>query len=594
MKYLGVDYYPEQWGIEHLRDDLKSIQELGCNVIRIADFAWDIFEPEEGRYDFAFFDEVLKTVKEYGLHVIMCIPTATMPVWLYERYPEIMNEDETGYRQPFGARRGYCFNSEVYMEKARALTRELITHYKGNDVIVAWQMDNEIGHEGSDMCYCESCKKAFHSYLEEKYDGDIRDLNERWGTHFWSHTYSSFKQIPLPRKAFVAQNPTLRLEWERFRSLSSERFIQMEYETIKETDPNIPVIHDFSGGAFNKHQNPFAIAKHMDIVAYNNYPVWGGQSKAMEDYEIAFTLDFAHSFKHQNFWVTEAIMGAQGHDIIGKAPSPRQAIGWSRLAVEHGAESNIFFRYRGYNRGAEQYCFGIVDADNEKRRRYQETQQYFQLVKDAMPPLKKKEACILYDYDSAAAFRIQRQSDTMSYEGEALKLYKQFFDKGISVEFVQKDEDLSGYAYIVLPAMIIMDGEFKKKLKAAAKEGATVLMTFRTGWKDIDNNMEFGKRLPADLDDLCGAVLEEHEALLTDQYLRVEYKGIEGKAEVFEECMTLRGGEAIISYKNSPFGEYAAVVRNPYGKGVCYYLGTSLEEKLLSMLIDDIIEERKQ
>ena len=60
MKYLGVDYYPEQWGMELVDPDLENIVELGANLIRIGDFAWDRFEPEEGKYDFSFFDEVIK------------------------------------------------------------------------------------------------------------------------------------------------------------------------------------------------------------------------------------------------------------------------------------------------------------------------------------------------------------------------------------------------------------------------------------------------------------------------------------------------------------------------------------------------------
>ena len=65
MKYAGVDYYPEQWGMEHVDRDLDDIVELGADLIRIGDFAWDVFEPEDGRYDFSFFDEVIaKTESE--------------------------------------------------------------------------------------------------------------------------------------------------------------------------------------------------------------------------------------------------------------------------------------------------------------------------------------------------------------------------------------------------------------------------------------------------------------------------------------------------------------------------------------------------
>ena len=106
MRYFGVDWYPEQWGMDHVDEDLDMIKELGANLIRIGDFAWDRFEPEEGRYDFTFFDEVIERAKKRGLNIMMCVPTATMTSWMYREHPEIMNVSETGYVQPFGARRG--------------------------------------------------------------------------------------------------------------------------------------------------------------------------------------------------------------------------------------------------------------------------------------------------------------------------------------------------------------------------------------------------------------------------------------------------------------------------------------------------------
>lgn len=47
-----MDYYPEQWDIYMIDEDMDNIVELGCNVIRIAEFAWHIMEKTEGQYDF--------------------------------------------------------------------------------------------------------------------------------------------------------------------------------------------------------------------------------------------------------------------------------------------------------------------------------------------------------------------------------------------------------------------------------------------------------------------------------------------------------------------------------------------------------------
>lgn len=584
MKYLGVDYYPEQWGMELVDPDLDNIVELGANLIRIGDFAWDRFEPEEGRYDFAFFDEVIRKAKLHGLKILMCVPTATMPAWLYEKYPEIMNEDEYGYRQPFGARRGYCVNSDLYREKAVSLAGAMAEHYKNEEAIVAWQVDNEIGHEGSDICWCETCHKKFQQFLKSRYT-DIHELNQRWGTSFWTHTYSSFEQIPLPKPSFTAQNPSLRLEWERFRNQSICGYIADLVKAVKSVDPRLIVTHDFEGGTINKHFNPFDTAKPLDFVSYNNYPVWGGQPAPMSDSDLAFTVDFARGFKQEKIWITEAIMGAQGHNDIGYAPKPDEAKKWALASLDHGVESLIFFRYRGFTKGAEQFCFGILDADNEKRRKYYETQSFFTEVRDREIGYPKADVCLVYDYDSKSSMAIQRQSDTFSYEKECEKLYGQLYQRGMNCDIIDSKADFSGYSVVILPYMIVMRDEFRERIKAFVRNGGKVVMTPRTAWKDADNNLVFGKRLPVDLTDLTGCMIEEHESLLVGQSSPCD----KGTGYVFEEMLKPTTAEVIAAWKDNPFGNYAAVTVNRFGKGECYYLGSSFDEVLLTKIFDRIL-----
>ena len=590
MRYLGVDYYPEQWGMEHVDEDLKDIKELGANLIRISDFCWDRFEPKDGEYDFSFFDEVIDKAKAHDLKVMMCVPTATMPAWLYQAHPEVMNVDEKGYAQPYGARRGCCYGNEYYISKAVALAEKLADHYKDEEAIVAWQVDNELGHEGSDVCYCDSCQKRFTSYLEEKYR-DIDVLNERWGTCFWSQTYSDFKQIPLPRPAFTPHNPSLRLEYYRFRNKTAVDYIKALCDAVRRYDKKHPVTHDFEGGIINKAFSPFDVAKTLDFVSYNNYPVWGGQKAPLSEEELAFSVDFARGFKGEKFWVTESIMGQQGHNDIGYAPKPEEAKKWALSSLDQGVESLIFFRYRGYIKGAEQFCFGIVDADNVKRRKYYETRSFFEEAK-AKPVVEPKgDVCIVYDYDSKSSMAIQRQSDVFSYEKECVKFYSQFYKRRIVCDIVDSSKDLSSYKVAVLPYMIIMSDDFKKKLKDYVANGGIAILTARSAWKDTDNNLVFGKRLPVDLEDLCGCLIEEHESLLEGQKTVCRFGENIGFGSVFEESLKPTTAKELISYKDDPYGDYAAATVQEYGKGRCYYLGSSFDETILNLLFDDVLKE---
>ena len=107
---------------------------------------------------------------------------------------------------------------------AERIIRAQAEHYKSEPAIVAWQIDNEFGHEDSDICYCDQCRDAFRAYLRQKFGGDIRALNEAYGTTFWSQEYNDFDEIPLPARTITTHNPALRLDWERFRSESILKF----------------------------------------------------------------------------------------------------------------------------------------------------------------------------------------------------------------------------------------------------------------------------------------------------------------------------------------------------------------------------------
>jgi beta-galactosidase GanA len=47
--WFGVCYYPEHWSEEDRLKDADLMSEAGVNVVRMAEFAWDIMEPSSPR-----------------------------------------------------------------------------------------------------------------------------------------------------------------------------------------------------------------------------------------------------------------------------------------------------------------------------------------------------------------------------------------------------------------------------------------------------------------------------------------------------------------------------------------------------------------
>lgn len=598
MMLLGVDYYPEQWDVSMMDADLDTIKELGCNVIRIGEFCWHMMEKTEGNYDFSFFDTVIAKAKAKGLKVIMGTPTATIPAWLAKKHPDILSEFENGRKRTFGGRHVYCFNSPVMYQYSEKIIRAELEHFKNEDAIVAWQIDNELGHESSDVCYCGQCQNAFRDYLRKKFHDDIDALNETYGTTFWSQEYNDFDEIPTPMATITTHNPALRLDWERFRKKSITDFAAFQAKLIKEIQPNAVVMHDFSGGGLEKHCDFSEIAKHLDQVAYNNYPVWGGQKEPIPPHEIAFGLDYIRGLKQENFWITEAIMGAQGHDVTGFLPRPNQAKMWSCQGMARGCSSLMYFRYRGNTKGAEQFCYGILDSDNIKRRKFYEVQSFFadisQYEKQLATPVVSKVA-MAYDYDSLAAFRIQRQSILLDCVKEMQKLYKPFYDQNIMVDIIPQDASFDNYKILILPLMIIGKPELQARVKAFAQNGGIVILTYRSAVKNADNNLTLGKVLPVGYDDLTGIEVIETESLQDLNAFPLAGQGkMEGKSGyggIFRDMIVAKDADVLYRYADTFYQEFAAVTRKQYGKGTAYYLGCSVDETTLGELIASVLQE---
>jgi len=596
--WLGVDYYPEQWESPMLDKDLDTILELGCNVIRIAEFSWHLMEKQEGQYDFSYFDHVIAKAKEKGLKIILGTPTAAIPAWLAKKHPSILSSFEGNRKRAFGGRHVYCFNSPHMYHYSEKIVRALAEHYKEEESIVAWQVDNEIGHEGSDICYCKNCRKKFQGYLAEKFGGDIDRLNGVYGTTFWSQEYNAFDEIPIPTETITTHNPALRQDWERFRSQSIVDFIAFQARLIKEIIPQAVIMHDFPSGGLAKHVDYSKVAAVIDQTAYNNYPVWGGQKEPIAPHEIAFGLDFIRGLKGKNFWITEAIMGAQGHDVTGFLPRPNQAKMWSYQGMAHGCDSLLYFRYRGATKGAEQFCYGILDADNVKRRKFYEVQSFFKDIaaygKAFTAPIQN-EAAIVYDYDSLASFRIQRQSILLNVQTEMEKFYKTFYDVNVGVDIIPEDRDFSAYKMVIFPQLIITKPDMEERVKQYAENGGTVIFTYRCAVKDADNNIPFGKTIPVNYNELMGLRVVETESLQDLSAFPVigqgAFKKVSGYGGIFRDMIEPTDAEVLFRYGDPFYQEFAAVTRKKTGLGCTYYIGCGLDGKTLGKLMEQIRKE---
>ncbi|MBB6215252.1 beta-galactosidase [Anaerosolibacter carboniphilus] len=594
--YLGVDYYPEHWDIEMMDDDMGRMVEMGANIIRIGEFAWHLMEREEGKYDFSFFDHVIEKAKGYGLKVMFGTPTATFPAWLAKKHPSILSQDEYGRTRVFGGRRQYCYNSEVYREYTKKIVDRLVTHYKDEEAIVAWQIDNEFGHEGSDQCYCDQCRQSFQSFLKKKYQ-DIDRLNEIYGTIFWGQTYNDFAEIPMPQPTITTHNPTLQLDWARFRSYTINDYGKLQIDLVRSLKgSHQEITHNFYGGFFEKAYDQNTMSENLDFVSYDNYPVWGGLKEPIKPAHIAMTHDYIRGLKNKNYWIVEELMGAQGHNVIGYLPRPNQAKMWAYQAIAHGCENMLFFRWRGMTRGAEQFCLGIIDQDNEDGRKYREVQSFMNDISHYETIIKSEiraDIAVLYDFDNIWSWYHQQQSSAFCFTDELMRLYAPFYALNAHLDVISTRKDFSGYKVLLVPVMQIIDEGLGQRLEAFIQNGGTIVFSFRAGIKDRNNNIHFGEIFPCKIRQLAGIRVKEAESLQSDQIVEIIGEGIhEGKSgtcTVWRDLIVPEAAEVLYRYNDKFYNENACVTENQYGSGKVFYIGGGVNVEILGDMARSIV-----
>ncbi len=588
----GIDYYPEHWDQNLIEEDLLRFKSWGINTIRIGEFAWHLIEQEEGKFNFSYFDNIIAIAKKYKLNVMYGVPTATFPAWLNKKYDDILIKQERDIS--YGGRREYCYNSHSYKAAALKMTEKLVTHYRNEQAIISWQIDNEVGHESSDFCICKNCQRDYRVFLKEKY-GNIDKLNETWGTIFWGHTYNNFDEIFIPSHTITYFNPSQTLDFYRFRSISASNFINAIVDKTRECcGKNQSITHDFPGGPFGKIYDHNLIAKNIDYVSYNNYPVWGDLVKPLPPGEIAIQLDFMRGLKEKNFTITEQLIGAQGHRYIGYLPRPNQSYLWCMQALSRGCDNLFYFRERSMNKGQEQFCYGILGHDNKDNNRVLEVKKLLTETKNIMNIINSdfhSKIALVYDFDNVFSWSIQPQSKKYDFAAEFQKMYNAFFKLNVNIDVIDISKDLSKYDVVVLPNMQMINQELKERLEALTMQGTDIVFSYRSGIRDKDNNLHFGLTAPCLVSEMVGAEVLEVESLAGDDLIEITNGNNTYPITVWRDMLEPSTAESLYKYIDD-FSNYSCVTKNKYNNSDIYYVGSSLTEEPLEEIAKSILDKK--
>ncbi len=574
--YIGVDYYPEHWPSNRWTTDADLMAEAGFNIARLAEFAWVDMEPVEGEFEFGWLDEALSILGKRNISAILGTPTAVMPAWMAHQYPETLAMQKDGTRIVWGVRKNNCFTSSVYRKRSERITLAMAEHFAQTPNVIGWQTDNEFGQP---YCYCDECRGGFQTWLQRKY-GSLDELNRAWGNHFWGQKVQGWDEIVIPVDDST-YNPSACLDWRRFFSWLNVSFQRDQVNILRKICPTHFITHNFMG--LFKGLNYYELATDLDFVSWDNYPKLGVTPQIR--YDASLSADVMRGLKGKNFWIMEQTAGAPGWATFGRNPRPGEirSIAYQQLA--HGADGNLWFRWRTCTAGREQYWHGLLGHDGRPLRRYDEAAQvaheYHRLAPELEGTTIKADVAIIYDYESLWALDIQpgySNPEGNNVGQDAIKRYYQaLFRAGVNVDMVPPSADLTPYKLVLAPHLYILSDTIAEHLNAYVRAGGVLLTDCRTAVKD-ETSLCYDRTLPGKLSEMLGISIEEYEAVIGEYPLTMSGDLGPFTATHYADWVHTTGADVLASYASWHLADYAAVTRHRFGKGWGWYVGTVVKE----------------
>jgi beta-galactosidase len=582
-----------------LEKDVALMKAAGLNVVRMGESTWSLWEPEDGRFEYAWMDHVVDAMGKAGIKVILGTPTYSIPAWMAHQHPEIFAERIPAgmfggkpIASTYGLRQNMDTDSPAYRFYAERLIRHIVAHYKDNPTVIGWQLDNETGSydaANTDVFI------GFQRYLERKF-GTPEALSKAWFLNYWGEDLHSWEDLPR-RDGTISTG--YKLEWTRWSQIRVTDFLHWQAALVRECAGPAQFITTDYGGMMKRDVSEEAIAGSLDIVANN---IYHGTQDHYDGSFQALQCDFSRSLKHGNFLITETNAQTIGWTSGSQFPpydgQMREDV-YTYLA--NGANMVEYWHWASIHANQETYWKGILSHDLEPNREYAEVSRTAHELQEIGPHLVglqvQNPVAILWSRDSANAISfmpygggVPARSWTGEPDGYASlvqQMHKALYDLNVGSDFVfPETQDFSQYKLLIVPALYIADDALLNRISNYVKAGGHVVMTFKSGFAN-ENSAVRWVRAPGPLREVAGLSYQEfsnleHPLALKDDPL---HAGSDNKVYYWAEFLIPEHAKAIAYYDHPFFGKWPAITENDFGAGTLLYEGTYLSDTLQSAVL---------
>ncbi len=597
MKYFGCAYYPEAWEKERWETDFRLMRDLGFNMIRLGEFNWGKFEPEEGVFHFDDYREVLDLAHKYGIRAMLCTPTAAVPRWMAAHYPETQKLRADGTRPENDARQSYCPSSAKFRFFADRIVSEMARAFRDHPAVVMWQLDNELGIEAATgLCVCASCTKRFQDAMRKKYQTPAA-FNRAWNGAFWSGDFNSWEDLKPPfrfRRGW--KNEYLRVQDESFREL-----ILRHAEILKRENPDWVITTNNPGMTYSEIRLDRLFSR-LGYAACDTYVA------SDNIFRFRTFWDFYRGItgKQQKFMVAET--GAF-NQVSTEVDSYDALKPWFWEMIARGAESVLYFRWRQSVMGEETHPAVLPwsGRPGTAYRTIRRIREEFDALPEDLPelPLPGTEIAIVHDAASGQ-YHVSRKSDALYVATNRIHLTLTALGK--NPDFLMLDEQmaLSPYRIVFLPLCERVSPQIIEKWKAYVRNGGCLVAMTRLNLME-ESGIYCREPYPCGMTDLFGLEIDENRELLNSQTdanmgvfdisslpktsVSLHLFGGEAKAERYVEHLLPTTCSVLAPLSSTCFAGAPLMTRNAYGKGTAFYISTFPDVAGTRKLVRRVLEE---
>lgn len=577
----GGDYNPDQWTPDVWEEDMRLMKLAHVNVATVGVFSWAALQPAPDRFEFGWLDTIMDKLAENGIYAVLATPSAAHPAWLSHQHPDVLRTDASGRRRRHGNRVNFCPNSTAYREACATVARKLAERYKDHPALLLWHISNEY----SGWCYCETCATAFRKWVKEKY-GSLEQLNERWWTAFWSHTYTDWLQVEPPYEHGEQSIPALSVDYARFANQSLLDCFLNEERVLREVTPDVPITTNMMAICYTTDYRKWA--PHVDVISWDCYP--GIRDDIAR---TAFHHDLMCGLKEgRPFLLMEQTPSSQNWQAVNALKRPGQMRLWSYLAVAHGADSVMYFQWRRGRGGCEKLHGAVVEhAGHENTRVFREVStlgaELDRLEDHVLGSGLEARIALIFDWENwwtlrntSGPIRDKRYCETV------FKHYRALWQRNIPVAVLGTDADPSDYDIVIAPMLYMTGQDWAEKIEEFVASGGRFVTTCLSGWVD-ETDLAYLGGYPGPLRKVTGVWVEEIDALFEDQENRLIMKQSFGPCRGEYRCgrlcdlMHAETASVLATYGESFYAGWPAVTENQLGDGRAYYIGTDPEPEFL-------------